>query len=167
MQTALPVKWKIFRIANYLHIAGVATMGLYILYAFTSSFGTVSTEDLVFLVLFICGIGILLANSIISLHLLERCYPDKQYSNELNVASIFIIIIAFLLILLLLIAFYFGFQATFLENRSPDLLGLILLTIIGTTIITGFYSCWLQLVLKKTLKKNYKLSVENFLNTDE
>ena len=166
MQTALPAKWRIFRIANYLHMAGVASFGLLIIYLI-STFGLKTLEDFLFLLLFAACIACLLANTIISLHFLERCYPDKQYSITLSVISVFILVLSCLVIISMTILFCYGFYASFFERRKPDLFGILLLVVLFSTIISGIYICWFQVVLKKLLKKNYRLALENFLNTEE
>ena len=167
MQSRLPIKWKIFRVVNFLHLLGVVFMLLLVLYSFiTFSYNTSSTEILV-LALFITGGATLLANCICNHHLLEKVYPDKQVSKSFSVFSIIILVLTCIILLFLTITLSTFFYISY-NNRSVSVttLGKMILSVLLAIMITGFYTCIFQVVLRVTIRRNYKRIIDNFLNID-
>lgn len=168
----LPLKWKIFRIVSYLHMTSTIIVGASMLYFMLSevSISASSTEDAIGLIILILTTTALLANSSVNMYLLERFYPDKQPGKQLGNFSrvLFILCIPISLFVLgtagLLLNELISQKHTDLSQNLPGYAATIVMTIIG---VTGFYILWIQVSLRKAIRRNYEASINKFLESDQ
>jgi hypothetical protein len=71
----MPLKWKIFRIANYLLLLLSLACTAFLVYFFTR-IGNRSAGDIGYFMLFMVGGLVLIVNYCLNINLLERHYPD-------------------------------------------------------------------------------------------
>ena len=165
MQSDLPVLWKVFRIVNFLHLLGVVFLLLLFTYSFMSfSDNSTSTDYQIFL-LFVAGGVVLLTNCICNYTLLEKIYPDKPITKKFSAFSLIVLIIAFIILLLLSITFVTVVYPA-LKSRPVNLWGKLVFFVLVAVIVTGYYSCLFQLMLKKNIRRNHKRTIDTFLNSD-
>jgi hypothetical protein len=163
----LPLKWKIFRIICYLHIAAVTgCLLLHILFRWQMMFS--DFWEIIYNLIFISLLAILLTNTLINTWLLDRYYPDRKPGATLNawhiiLLSLFIIIIGFSTIgLIFLLSDIFTDESR--QNRM-DPRTVILLALLTVMVLTGLFICYFQIILRQTLRRNYQAGIESFLNT--
>lgn len=161
----LPLQWKIFRIANYVHLSGLMGILLLTAYSFFSSNIRNAGDWLIFFA-FTAGFSILITNCIINWYLLDRCYPDKHPSRRLLVTAIVIFILSLLGIGFFIFAFSYGVYEMNKRERI-NFEGIFLLCVFSILIITGVYICWQQVALKKIIRRNYQQTLDNFLTADD
>lgn len=167
----LPVKWKRFRMITYLHMAITALIGGYVLLRTFESLGSIrSTEDIFgLLVLFLCP-SILLANSSISLYLLEKYYPAQLPGTRLYRSSRVFGFFAWIVIVLYGVATGFGLYQLIVRNRysfQDNMQGYLIFLALIVICLSGFYILWNQVSLRKAIRRNYEVSLNSFLDDDQ
>jgi hypothetical protein len=164
----LPIKWKAFRMVIYLHLASTTILGGYLLLrAFESISSYTRSEDIWGLIIVIVCTSILLANSSISLYLLEKYYPAQLPGNGPYRASRVLGFFAWIVALLYAAGSGYGFyqlnKYDFLQNNIQ---GLLVFFSMGVISLSGFYLLWNQVSLRKVIRRNHEASLNSFLEED-
>lgn len=163
----LPLKWKIFRLVCYLHIAAVfSCLALVLIINGRFIFSGV-TNFLEFLLIF-SVLTVLLSNSFINTWLLERYYPDRWPGRALNIWHI-TLFIAFVIIICLFtigcFAIFFDVMLGENKNVAINQRSIISMIVFGIITLTGLSICYFQVSLRKTIRRNYQREIDSFLNT--
>lgn len=163
----MPLKWKIFRIGNYVHLLCLVIFIPLVIAAYSTSYE--AEVIVVYWVAFIT-IAILMANSIINLVILEKYYPEKLPGKKLVISSKILLGFTLLLLLLMAISAGFAFYEEFIAGPvdEEDTYHVVktLLLVYMLAIITGVYISWLQVALRKTIRRNFEMGIASFLNDD-
>ena len=156
----LPLRWKIFRAVNYLHLAGIVCLiGLPF---FTLRGARISFN--LFALLFYVSCVLLLINSCLNLFLLERCYPDKLPNKGWHATIITVLVLVIVVLSLLLILFVYGFFEEFFHERQGwNSTGKKILLLLAFILSTGIYLCRRQISLRRAIRRNYERGWDNFL----
>src|SRR5215831_11094335 len=145
----MPLKWKLFRIANYFQAAlGLGISG-FVIY----DFGLRDSGNIPISLLVITFPLSLVSNSIINIYLLEKYFPENMFARGLSRASRVFFVLSLITLALLLALAIFALTVLFFINRSvadePNTRGRITLLILVLVISTGIYICRMQIVLRK------------------
>ena len=157
----LPTKWKIFRIANYLHIAGAGSLMLFLFFDMYRHPSKLKADPVLFL--YIICIGLMLLNGFINLHLVEKCYPNKHPGKTLRTTTAFVAVLNIIILLLLLISSFYTLYKLLFTDNAFHIDFTIFTVVIVTTSFTGIYVWWQQIILEKLIKRNYNNQLNSFL----
>jgi hypothetical protein len=162
----MPFKWRFFRFSNYLHIA------LWIIFfaILTYSWRTqgLAPDYLSFSAL-ILGVLILIAHCINNLILLSKYYPEKLPGKGFVTYTIVMLVLSMLLLVAVLIITVVGVSEeinTIIEKKAPNRIGILMATFCVLISFTGVHSCWFQLLLRRTIRRNYLKGIDSFLADD-
>ena len=161
----MPLKWKIFRIANYLillislAITGVGT------YFFIGS--SLNSADVFYFIIFAAGGLVLILNYSINIFLLERYYPDGELPGSLLMWNTIILLLSCLAVGFLTLVFAVEFYDIVLAPRYSRGLfsraGMFSL-LFGMILLTTYYIFWMQVALRKTIRRNRQRLYSAFLD---
>ncbi|MHA4845559.1 hypothetical protein ACX0G7_15400 [Flavitalea antarctica] len=161
----MPLKWKIFRIANYLillislSITGVGT------YFFIGS--SLNSADVFYFIIFAAGGLVLILNYSINIFLLERYYPDGELPGSLLMWNTIILLLSCLAVGFLTLVFAVEFYDIVLAPRYSRGLfsraGMFSL-LFGMILLTTYYIFWMQVALRKTIRRNRQRLYSAFLD---
>ena len=155
----LPLKWKIFRVINFIHLFFSFVLFILMLKFIVDS--RFSLPESLF-VLPIIAIGF---NCYLNLHVVRRFFPDKllpdQVKNFKNVLFILNIFIALALIGVLII----GAESEFSSESSDDISGKIALAVFFLMCIEQIYILILQFQISDFLKDNYRNKIETLIDS--
>ena len=165
----LPVRWKIFRVVSYIHMTFTAVItALGVAAIFGTSFNYRSFEQIIVLFLLFLVPVSLLANSSINLFLLDRYFPDRLPGKALRRFSVILFILALLSDLAVLLVAIFGFADELSRSSDQlDVVGIVAASAIAAIGLTGAYILWLQVSLRKLIRRNHELVFDNFLEPEE
>jgi hypothetical protein len=164
----MPFRWRFFRFSNYFHIGLVLMLMALLIFGWTYEPG-MRRESIIFV---IAGVGLILliTNSINNLVLLGKYYPEKLPATLFSRYSKFLFGFSLLPLLGIgVIAGYGMYEECIrapLEQRNPDPSGLTMAMIFVLTFLTGLHACWYQVVLRKTIRRNFDLGLDKFLTDD-
>lgn len=162
----LPLKWKIFRLVCYVHIAGVCfSLALSIIYNWSRMFS--NAYNFLNFLLFFSFMSVLLANTFINTWLLERYYPDRRPGRALNIWHIILFILFIIIICLLTIASFAQFFDLFFDENKDEISqsSLMYWMLLALIAFTGLSICYFQISLRRTLRRNHQREIDSFLNT--
>lgn len=159
----LPVRWKIFRLANYLQL--IATL----LLLAVSSYGFLSFDDgsgdgLGYFLLFILVFVIVIVNNVLNVQILHRHFPDKSLSAGKKTAFIVLLVLYILVFILAVITLIVAIS----EMSDHDYHGYYTADLVGAGIlafyvIVGAYVSVLQIMLPGVLSRNNNQHIEQLL----
>lgn len=164
----MPLKWKIFRIVNYLQTVAALGFALFIFWESNLRF----EEDIeVPVILFLC-LAVFIANNALNLWWLEKGYPDRYPGRRLSHASSILFALSLVDTLLAILMLYFLLNDLFgpngdLASAHPDRSAIIALVLISTLCVTGIYVLWNQVVLRRSIRRYQKERFEHFLEPVE
>lgn len=165
----LPIRWKIFRVLCYVHMATttlIAALGAIAI--FDSGFNFRSFEQVVIIFLVLLIPVSLLANGSINLLLLERYFPDRLPGKSLRRWSVLLFILTLLSVLFLLLMAVAGFTDIFSQpSTQQDIYNILAASAIAIIGLTGVYVLWFQVSLRKLIRRNHELVFDNFLEPEE
>lgn len=161
----MPVKWKIFRVISYLHIAAAMAILLFLIYA-TWEIRLNSLNDVLTFSLFILLALIYVANSLINLFLLERYYPDQRPGKTLHIWNwIFYVLFIILLGLSIVVAYFTTMEMMRFASqygRYSMHRQLMLVAILWAICLTGIPITIYQPVLRNAILHNYRKTMDSF-----
>jgi hypothetical protein len=170
----LPRKWKIFRIVSYLHLTAIVLLAVIAFLGLSKNTGLAlnSLEDVIGVTLMIMIPTVLIINCIINLALLDKNYPAIiPGSTHRIMSSIFFSLTVLMLIVLVLFSaaiivtiFHVWHKQAGTARKWPFY---ILLGAVVLVYLTGIYVIWNQVSLRKALRRNHRLTMENFLEPEE
>jgi hypothetical protein len=163
----LPLKWKIFRIICYLHIAAVTG---FLLLHFLFNWRVMFSDfwEFIYNLILLSVMAVLLANTLINTWLLDRYYPDRKPGSTLNTWHIILLILFIIIISFCATGLFFLLYDIFTGKELRDqrsARSLMLLILLTVMVLTGIFICYFQIILRKTLRRNYQTGIESFLNT--
>jgi hypothetical protein len=158
----LPLKWKIFRILNYIQL--IFSIGVIGLTVNSSTKGRSDPDDSIYTYIFLGSFGVIAASSILNIYITGRNFPDKPlsgFSNSFHYVFLVLGLIQNLALLFLLIA---GTVDLYNSNDMPPSMVIMLLI---------FYLIWLinllviiyQFQIKPYIRKNYQSSFSNLIDS--
>lgn len=163
----MPLKWKIFRLANYLLLLLSLSFTGFVTYFFFNN-NSISATEFFYFFLFIAAGVVLITNYSINIFLLERYYPDSEISKAFGmlmaiVLSLSSVTIAFLT-LSVIVEIYNAFNSPYLRQR------LLSRTILvgsgfGMILLISYYIFWMQVALRKTIQRNRQKIYTAFLDS--
>lgn len=159
----MPLKWKFFVVLNWAIVAlHVFLIGLVVISIQWHQEEITSILMIIFTIL----LAVLLVNCINNLHLIQKYYPQKMPVRRFVVYSkiVFGVSVAALAIFLFVIAIGIYDEFSDPPDKNDEGVGKITLIIFGVIILANLYACWNQVVLRKTLRRNFQLELDNFLN---
>lgn len=159
-------KWIFFRIVNYIHIVvGLLIIALSFIGNWPLHFYGVA--EFIGFILAMLAFGIFVANGLSNLYLVERFFPDRLppvATSRFNfVTYILLIIISSILIIFLFALFLSNLETGDPEDRFP----LIAWTLFGSLVAASIPLWFLQPNLRRTLKRNYYNTFDQFLENDD
>jgi hypothetical protein len=158
-------KWIFFRVINYLHIvAGFFVIVVAIIGNWPLRFTDISLFLGFFLALLVFCVFI--ANGLSNLYLLERHYPDQLPSR---VASRFNLVMYILLIIVssvMIIIFFGGLFSRYNSDDAEDAFPFVALVFFGSFGAASIPVWFLQIQLRRILKRNYYTAFDEFLETE-
>ncbi|MFT3825072.1 MAG: hypothetical protein QM731_14205 [Chitinophagaceae bacterium] len=166
----LPLKWRIFRVINTLHIVGSCAFFTMIMY-WTYPLRFANAFDILAFLLLTIGLTSLLVNGIFNILLLEKYYPDKYPSGSfLNFSTLLYIMAILTIIALVVLTTWISIEFWSRERSSYynplRVRQVMIMALCFTIVLTGIYVISLQLHLRKTIRRNHIAMVEGFLDTE-
>lgn len=163
----MPVKWKIFRLANYLLLLVSLGFTVLVTYFFFVN-NRISATEFLYFILFVSGALILVTNYSINIFLLERYYPDNEISKRFAmlitiVLSLSSVTIAFLT-LIYTVEIYTAFQSPYFRQRLLPR-AIVVASAFGMILLISYYIFWMQVALRKTIQKNRQKLYTAFLDS--
>jgi hypothetical protein len=158
----LPTRWKIFRIINYVHIFCVVVIELGIGYAFLFLNEAFTGEDLLYLSLCTFCAALFLSNAFMSLHLVEKCYPDKEPVKKFKTASSIVVILSIIVFCLLSVGCIL-IIGDMLAHPASDPLAYLVALAFCIVACTGLYICPQQITLENFIHNNHQRHLDSFL----
>ena len=120
------------------------------------------------MVLTLIGFASLIVNSSLNLHFIHRYYPNQLPEKWMRNLSGILWIPALAMVALFIIAMVINLtdEKGYPWNSRPmrQKIGIICIWVL---VSSGVYILWNQVSLRKALRRNYQLSIENFLNPVE
>ncbi len=162
----MPLRWKIFRIANYflllvcLTITGAGT------YFFVV--GNSSGSDVFEYLVFILGGLALICNFSVNIFLLERYYPDGELQKPMLIFISMSLLFSSITIAFLSIIYAVEFHDTVISPRYNDdsLNRAVIFSLsFGMILLITYYVIWMQVALRKTINRNRRSLYSSFLES--
>jgi len=161
----LPLKWKIFRAFNYIYLVISLITIVCIIYALIKQPPAATTTIIISNTLCIFCPLIFAINCTINIYLLEKCYPEG-YRKKLHKTALIFEILWWIVLALILLGFIVGIIEEFGDPETDDPTdksGLWVLLLLFMLLSTGIYLCWMQIALRKTIRRNFENAMDNFL----
>jgi hypothetical protein len=162
----LPLKWKIFRVICYVHIAAVTgSVAIFLIQSWNRL--CFDCRDFLYTSIFLLMLAVLISNALLNTWMLERFYPARKPGPSLNAWNIILLIL-----FMLSIAFTtFGLAMIFIDvlNDEKPLADNRLKLFLGTyclVSLTGLPICFFQVSLRRTIHRNYNAGIDSFLESD-
>jgi hypothetical protein len=162
----LPLKWKIFRFVNYLYLLITLVILIYLIYNGLSSELGGANDLFIYILVTLCPL-LLAVNCSINSYMIEKCYPDL-YAKTLTTTSLGFLILSCIILGLTILLMIFGIADMISgpqgdgSANGEDYKFLLALSVI---VIIGVYICWMQVILGKTIRRNFEKSLDNFLKS--
>jgi hypothetical protein len=158
----LPLKWKIFRVLNYLQL--IFSIGVIGLIAYATLMRRTTPEDYIFLLLFITCFSLMLGAAVLNIYITNRNMPDKPlfgFSNSLHYIFLVTGVIINLGLLALLI-----FAAVDTFGTDDDVVGAwIALLVFFFLWLINFLVIVLQFQVKPFIRKNYQSNLTSLIDS--
>lgn len=157
----MPVRWKIFRVANYLQLViSLAILGLA-----AYSYVSIDTTEAPWFLLFIISMVLVICNNCVNVHIVYRYYPDKQLPLGKKVVSIVLLIFFILINIILLLAIGLGIEdLRSAEDYEATRSGWVILGILIAHVAQGIYIICLQVGLPRALERNSRRHMQQLLD---
>jgi hypothetical protein len=162
----MPLKWKIFRVANYftlliaLAITGLGT------YFFIGA--SLNSADIFYFFIFATGGLVLIMNYSVNIFILERYYPDGELPASLQMFISIVLSLSCLTIGFLTLVFAVEFYDVVLAPKYNRVLlsraGVFSFSS-GMILLITYYIFWMQVALRKTIKRNRQILYSAFLES--
>jgi hypothetical protein len=162
----LPLKWKIFRVINYLYIAVTALITIAFIVGRTRGFFYITAFEIFFSVLVLICMLSLIVNSSLNIFLLDRFYPSQVPGQRIKGLYITCLVLNIIFYALLFLIFCYGFYEEFIESKAYDsgnYYGVLALVALALMIGTGMYIIINQVRLRNAIRRNYNEEMDRFL----
>lgn len=163
----LPTKWKIFRALNFVHIATVTIWLITILYQNWTRLDDL-VHDWSFVLFALLFPIILIANGLFNANLLEKFYPDQLPGVRFLTLHkvlyfIFLGVVGCCIYGSIFLYYELFSHEPYRERMNAEAVFYILLVTAATA--TGIPITYFQVSLRKTIRRNFNLSMDRFLDT--
>jgi|SRR6185369_6375655 len=159
----MPVRWKIFRVANIIQF--IYATGFFIFICFGLSRRGYYKDDLAFLSI---PLGFLLmgCNNYLNLYIFSKFFPNQLIPTYLERISNISFVINILFNIALIIVIIAGSIEEFGDERNQDFwTGKIVLAGLLIILINWLYILFMQMKLKRVIKREYYASINEILNS--
>jgi succinate dehydrogenase hydrophobic anchor subunit len=156
----LPLKWKIFKVINYLILlAAVGIIG-FSLFNIIRHFESNSVSDLLVFGLELLIPLILAINSTINLYVIDRGFPDNYAKTVRKASNVFLVLTIIILVFLFPVFVYIIIDALRMANSEVayDKDEIWFLIAFFFLICLVIYICHMQIVLGNTIRDNFEKS---------
>jgi hypothetical protein len=164
----MPFKWKFFRFNNYFHIGLVLLLTTLLIVGWTTEG---EFKQVTALVVAAVGLALLFTNSVNNLILLGKYYPENLPGIPFSryIKTLFGFSLAPLACLGIIAGYgiYEECISAIVQKRNPDSTGLTMAGFFLLAFVTGLHACWYQVVLRKTIRRNFNLGIDRFLSDEE
>jgi hypothetical protein len=164
----MPLKWKIFRLANYLLLLLSLSFTVIVTYFFFSN-NSISATEFFYFFLFAASGLVLITNYGINIFLLERYYPDHELPGGFTmfmaiILSLSSVTIAFLT-LVYVVEIYNVFGSLYSRERLVTR-AVLVGGAFGMILLISYYVFWMQVVLRRTIQRNRQKLYTAFLDAE-
>ena len=164
----MPLKWKIFRVANYVVLLVALSITATGTYFFIGSRHS-DSSDVFYFILFAAGGLALVANYSINIYLLERYYPEMELPGRMTMLIAIVLSVSCVTIGFLTLTYLFEFYDMVIAtkytrgffNRTR-----IIAMSFGMILLLTYYIFWMQVALRKTIQRNHRQLYSAFLESD-
>lgn len=159
----LPTKWKIFRFICYLHVAAAVGMLFYFFLQKRGRYFEDSFDTIMSVIYLLCMV-ILISNALLNTLMLERYYPSRKPGNALNAWHM----VLFVLVIIILSFLTFAITMILIDTindsgRAMNNNQQFFLAIYYMVLLTGVPMCFLQVSLRRTIRRNHQREMDDFL----
>jgi hypothetical protein len=156
----MPVRWKIFRLANYLQMISTLAMLGMLAYTYLSlSRG----EGMGYFLLFCLAFTIVIVNNCFNVHILHRHFPDKSLSPGKETWLVILLIFYGIITVGMLLVMVYGISEMSAPGYTSNEYDWIALIIVVFEVLAGVYILIMQIGLPGLLKRNNRLQMEQLL----
>ncbi len=154
----LPLKWKIFRFANYL--MGFAFLFFLCFLANSVIKESIERDDILWITVAGIGMTLIIINSTLNLFITYKIFPNKSLQGKTKLLYIISTILFSITLVGLLALSLYGLNEE-LENSEPgeDKAGLIAAICLLSLFVIGCYILIMQLLIRRFLNNNYKKTI--------
>jgi hypothetical protein len=164
----MPLKWKIFRIANYLLLLLSLACTAFIIYFF-ARIGNRSAADIGYFIVFVLGGTMLIANYAFNINLLERYYPDGEL-NRITQIWMTVVLVSCCFIIGGLTLLWLVDISDMLNEPPPNDIFFsrprVVVMLVGMILLIAYYVFWMQVALRKTIQRNRRAIYSAFLDSN-
>jgi hypothetical protein len=153
----MPVRWKIFAIANYICLIGYG----FLLFKFLQFYLEVDEKFDSEWLLTLLSLSILVTNSLLNIVIFHRYFPNRVLSSNLKKLILLAGILFAIALSLILFSLYKEINE-FDSDDEPSFRYFILFVSILVT-ITGLFILASQFVISRYLEKSNKVKIDNLL----
>lgn len=158
----LPLKWKIYRVINYVQLV-ISSVILIML--FSLAYNSVESQDINWFMIAAVVLLLVISANIINLVIVYNYFPDKILSRGLKITHwIFLITGSVITIGLLLMAIA-GFMEEFLPSNPEDGIGKELVLFFFFFSLLEIYKLSFQFQVESFLKRNYRRSLNSLIES--
>jgi len=164
----MPLKWKIFRVANYLLLLvslAITAVGTY----FFAGSRNPETSDVLYFAMFAAGGLALIANYSINIYLLERYYPEAELPRKMTMLIAVILSVSSVTIGFLTLSYAVEFYDTVISTRYNQRFfnrQRVVALCFGMVLLISYYIFWMQVALRKTIQRNRQRLYSAFLESN-
>jgi len=159
----LPLKWKVFRVLNYLQlIFAIGVIGLII---YSSSITRRGLDDgSAFTYLFIASFILMAASAILNIYITNRNFPDKPLASYTNTLHYFFLLFGIIINISLFILLIIGVRDTYNNEYVPGSVWFVLSIFILIWLI-NFWVIINQFQVKPFIRKNYQSNFSSLIDS--
>jgi hypothetical protein len=165
----LSTRWKIYRVFNYILLAGSSIILLIFARQFVtlrrSEIAEESVEIVIVFVIFSSVFLLMIISSLVNIIVMSKTFPDKLLSTNQNRSHIFSIILNALALLGLLVALISLLKE--IGDSDPDNVApfLFMLAILITLLVVLLFIFVCQLLLKRYLRSKNEVTVKSMIDS--
>jgi hypothetical protein len=164
----MPLKWKIFRVANYLLLITALAITVFVTYYFWGE-STWAADEIFYFFLFVAGGIVLMANYSLNIYQLERYYPAEEPTEHVQVLIAIVLFVSCLVISLITILWcteLFGVLNGPVYDEPVFTRARIVALAFGMILLVAYYVLWMQVALRKTIRRNHIAVYTKFLESN-
>ena len=159
----LPLKWKIFRVLNYLQL--ILSIGVIGLIVYSSSMTRRGLDDsTAFTYIFMSAFLVLAASAVLNIYITNRNFPDKPLIGFSNTLHYIFLILAVTINIGLFILLIIGIRDTSENDNIPNSVWVVL-SIFILIWLTNFWVIVNQFQIKPYIRKNYQSNFSTLIDS--
>ncbi len=157
----MPLKWKLFRVANFLQL--VITLILAGSITFTLISNGTPPDGLGWLLLVIVCLLILIVSNLFNLYLLQRHFPGISLSRGKERSATVLLILSILINIALIVIVVIGIISE-VETDTSDNTGVIVIYILSGYILLGIYVMIMQATLPVFIERSNRRLMQELVD---